>query len=182
MTFMVFERHVTEGTAAFRPTGGGFKLAGYQLLHQAWVGRGKPLNQGWHVSRDELLDLHFGVGEKRNDPHLIIDFHPSATGRIGLIEPMDIWAYTFGDETGKAVWTPLMLRLRDVFYKEYDEALTPEARAEIIGKTPVDFDGQESIEFLYLNGDDRGWNWGRNGMTNAAFLQGEARVYFRQFF
>jgi len=35
---------------------------------------------------------------------------------------------------------------------------------------------------LYLNGTDRGWNWGRNGMTNAAFLQNSARDYFRKYF
>jgi hypothetical protein len=30
----------------------------------------------------------------------------------------------------------------------------------------------ESIEFLYQNGHDKSWNWGRVGATNAAFLQG----------
>jgi len=34
------------------------------------------------------------------------------------------------------------------------------------------------MELLYLNGDNQGWNWGRNGMTNAAFIHGPARTYF----
>jgi len=46
----------------------------------------------------------------------------------------------------------------------------------------IDAYGSEFVEFLYLQGDDGGWNWGRNGSTNAAILHGEAREYFRKFF
>jgi hypothetical protein len=180
LSFLVFEQFTTEAGLALRPTGDYFKLAGRNLLYQAWKRMGKPLNKGWHISRGDLLDLHFG-GTPPMDARLIIDFHPTADGRIGLIEPLDTYGYTFGDD-GRATWTPLMLRLHDVFYKEYDVALTPEGRAEIMNRVPTNFEGQETIEFLYLNGDDKGWNWGRNGMTNAAFLQGGARDYFRQFF
>ncbi len=180
MSFLVFEQFTTDTGPALRPTGDYFKLAGYNLLHRAWERLGRPIDQGWHVSRDDLLDLHFGAA-RPSDARLIIDFHPTAAGRIGLIEPLDIYAYTFGDG-GHATWTPLMLRLHDVFYEEYEVPLTPQGRAEIVNRVPTDFHGQEAIEFLYLNGDDHGWNWGRNGMTNAAFLQGGARDYFRRFF
>lgn len=181
MTFLVFEQFAAEGQQALRSTGNQFRLAGYNLLHRAWERRGKPLDKGWHVTRDDLLDLHFGNEARPRGARLVIDFHPSATDRIGLIEPLDIYAYTYGDG-GRAVWTPLMLRLYDIYYEEYEEALTPEVRTEIMSRIPLDFAGYEAIEFLYLNGDDHGWNWGRNGMTNAAFLQGGARDYFRQFF
>lgn len=181
MTFLVFEEFVAEGKQALRPTGEQFSLAGYNLLHRAWVGLGKPLDKGWHVTRDDLLNLYFDNRARPDGARLVIDFHPSATGRIGLIEPQDIYAYTFGREGG-ALWTPLMLRLSDVYYAEYETALTPEAKAEIMGRIPIDFAGEEAIEFLYLNGDDKGWNWGRNGTTNAAFIQGGARTYFKQFF
>lgn len=182
MSFLVFEQFAEGRQATLRPTGHHFKLAGRNLLYKAWQRLGRPLNAGWHVSRADLLDLHFGTGPRPPDPRLIIDFHPSATGRIGLVEPMDIYAWTFGDENGRAVWTPLMLRLQDAFYEEYEVALTPECKVAIMERVPTPWPGGESIEFLYLNGEDRGWNWGRNGMTNAAFIQGGARNYFRCFF
>ena len=178
MTFLVFEQFEAEGKQALRPTGDQFKLAGKNLLHSAWKKRGSPLNKGWHVTRDDLLDLHFGANARPDGARLVIDFHPGAKKRIGLIEPLDVYAFTFG-YNGRATWTPLMLRMQDIYY---EESLTPERRAEIMSRIPLDFAGQEAIEFLYLNGDDKSWNWGRNGMTNAAFLQGDARDYFRQFF
>ncbi len=182
MSFLVFEEFEDGGTPALRPTGQTFSLAGYNLLYRAWERLGRPIDRGWHVSRTELLDLHFGSGVHPPDARLIIDFHPSATGRIGLVEPMDIYAWTFGTETGQVAWTPLMLRLRDVFYEEYEDALTPDARRTALERIPTDWPASESVEFLYLNGDARGWNWGRNGMTNAAFIHGGARGYFRKFF
>ena len=178
---MIFEQAAFEDRTILRQTGETFKLAGYNLLYQAWEKRGKPLNTGWRITRDELIQLHFAPQPPRDGVRLIIDFHPTATGRIGLIEPVEIYAYTWGDN-GVAEWTPLMLKLRDVFYEEYEQTISPEQKTEILGAIPCNFAGQEWIEFLYLNGDNKGWNWGRNGMTNAAFLQGDARDYFRQFF
>lgn len=179
MTFLVFEQAAFQGRPILRPTGETFKLAGHNILYRAWEERGKPLNTGWRVTREEMVRLS---GQKL-DARLIIDFHPTATGRIGLIEPIEIFAYTWANEQGGAAWTPLMLKLRDVFYEEYEHGLTPEQKSKILNEqVPVDFQGEEPIEFLYLNGDDKKWNWGRNGMTNAAFLHRESRDYFRQFF
>jgi hypothetical protein len=59
MAFLIFEQTALEGHSILRPTGGTFKLAGYNLLYRAWENRGKPLNVGWQVARDELLRLHF---------------------------------------------------------------------------------------------------------------------------
>lgn len=185
MSFLVFEQVHTQEGAVLRPrTNGTFSLAGCNvgLLHKAWEKRGRPLNAGWRVAREELIDLQFPDGRPSDsDLRLIIDFHPTATRRIGLIEPIEIFAYTW-EENGGAAWTPLMLKLHDVFYEEYDVSLDPGRRAEILNAIPVDFEGEESVEFLYLNGDKKGWTWGRNGMTNAAFLFGAAREYFSQFF
>ena len=76
-----------------------------------------------------------------------------------------------------------MLRLTDVFYDEYDPPLDNLQKDEILNGLPEPKpDAPDFVEFLYLQGPDRGWNWGRNGMTNAPFLQGDAREYFRQFF
>jgi hypothetical protein len=69
-----------------------------------------------------------------------------------------------------------------VFYEEYEQGISPEQKVAILKAIPSVSEGAEFIEFLYLNGDDNGWNGGKNGMTNAAFLERGARDYFRQFF
>jgi hypothetical protein len=77
---------------------------------------------------------------------------------------------------------PADARLQDVFYEEYEPGLSAEQKTEILKAIHPVPSGDESIEFLYLNGDDQRWNWGKSGLTNAAFLHGDARNYFRQFF
>jgi hypothetical protein len=111
MAFLIFEETVLEDRPILRPTGETFKLAGRNILYKAWEARGKPLKTGWRVTRDELTRLCFSPLEPRPDVRLIIDFHPTATGKIGLIEPVEIYAYTWG-ESGVAQWTPLMLDFR----------------------------------------------------------------------
>jgi len=182
MTFLVFEQFVDDnGLQALRPTGDKFRLAGNNLLKKAWRLRGSPLNKGWHVNRADLLDLYFDGRVRPEGARLAFDFHPAAKGRIGIVEPMDIYAYSFAD--GDEVrWTPLMLRLIDLFYEEYDVELTDTVRKEIVGRIPLEPTSNESVEFLYLQGEEGGWNWGRTGGVNAAFIQGRARNYFRQFF
>jgi hypothetical protein len=114
---------------------------------------------------------------------LVVDFHPTAKNRVGLVELLDIYAFTWAySSRRKASWTPLMLRMRDLFYREYARPLTKTKRSAIMDRVPEPKSPPEFIEFLYLNGDDKSWNWGRVGATNAVFLQGEARDYFRQFF
>jgi len=77
----------------------------------------------------------------------------------------------------------MLFRLRDVHYKEYDPPIDQGSKAAILSDLPEpDSDDPEFVEFLYLNGPAYGWNWGKNGMTNAVFLQGAARDYFRQYF
>jgi len=75
----------------------------------------------------------------------------------------------------------MMLELKDVFYDDYDN-LTEEIKAKEISKFEVNEELNIFIEFLYLNGDDKSWNWGKNGMTNAVFIKSEAREYFKKFF
>jgi len=73
-----------------------------------------------------------------------------------------------------------MLRLRDVLYEERE--VTPQEKARIIAEIPEPTRQDDFVEFLYLNGDAQRWGWGRNGSTNAVFIQGEARDYFWPFF
>lgn len=145
MAFLIFEEVAFDDRPVLRPTGESFKLAGRNLLYKTWEKRGKLLNAGWQVRRDELIQLHFSPSPPRGGARLIIDFHPTATG-IGLIEPIEIYAYTFG-KNGIAEWTPLMLELQDVFYKEYERTISAEQKAEILKTISYHFEGEESIEF-----------------------------------
>lgn len=183
MAFLIFERtDGNGGSGVLRPTGEHFRLAGYNLIYQAWETRDQPLDQGWHVSTDKLIQIDNNGLQTYDTRRMVIDFDPNARWRIGLIELLDIYAYTWGNGSGKVAWTPLMLRLRDVFYEEYDPEITDQQKNEIMQQLPEPDDDSDFVEFLYLNGPDKGWNFGSNGRTNAAFLQGEARAYFRQFF
>ncbi|MEW6291512.1 MAG: hypothetical protein AB1545_16875 [Thermodesulfobacteriota bacterium] len=184
MAFLLFKKVAGNGNPIIiRPTGELYALGGYNLIFQAWQQQGSPLDTGWHVTADELIRLHTGNVNSYSDRRLVIDFDPNATWRIGLIELLDIYAFTWGDGNGGALWTPLMLRMRDIYYEEFDQPFTALQKHSIIKNLPEPNDNLEDfVEFLYLNGSAYGWNWGKNGMTNAAFIQGAARDYFRQFF
>ena len=102
---------------------------------------------------------------------------------IGIIELMDIYAYTYSGATKEeAGWTPMMLRLRDVLYEEYEQEISEMEKEEKIQSIKAPTEEVDFVEFLYVNGQDRGWNWGRNGMTNSPFIGGPARNYFRKYF
>jgi hypothetical protein len=183
MAFIIFDRKQLDGNAVLCPTEEPFKLAGYNLLHAAWTKRGSPIEVGWHVSAEELIKLHYDGAHDSISKRFVIDFDPNTTRRIGLIELLDVYAFTWGNGSKGPEWTPLMLRFRDLFYEEYEPQIDEIRKAEIISCVE---EPQESapdfVEFLYLNGPRFGWKWGMNGMTNAAFLNGRAREYFRQFF
>lgn len=179
MAFLVYEK---QGKHLI-PTGEYYSLAGYNLIYNLWEKRNKPTDQGWHMSADDLIK-EYTEGKGNIETHsLLIDFHPSATTRIGIIELLDIYAYTYsGNSDIEASWTPMMLRLRDVLYEEYEKELTVSEKEAKLKKLKQPSDAEDFIEFLYLNGDDQSWNWGRNGMTNAAFIYGPARAYFKKYF
>jgi len=180
---MIFDRKQVNGKFVFCSTNETFKLAGYNLLHAAWKKRDGPIEVGWHVTTDELIKLHYDSAQDSNSKRFVVDFDPNATRRIGLIELLDVYAFTWRSKSGEPEWTPLMLRFRDFFYEEYQPSIDPARKAEIVSclEEPKD-STTDFVEFLYLNGPQFGWNWGMNGMTNAAFLNGRARDYFRKFF
>lgn len=182
MAFLVYERMSKAGKDILRATGNHFTLGGHSLIYKAWEARGKPKNQGWHVNADELIKLYSGGQASYETMRLIIDYDPNSKTSIGLIELLHVYAYTYA-KTDKVDWTPLMLRLRDVYICNPKETITKDKKAEMISEiTPYYSD--DYIEFLYLQGDKdkRGWAWGRNGSTNAAFIHGEARKYFKNYF
>jgi hypothetical protein len=183
MAFLLFERTVVDGRPVIRPTGSTFSLGGYNLIYQAWQAHGSPVDMGWHATADELIQLQTNQVHDYTTRRLVIDFDPTTTRRIGLIELLDVYAYTWGDGNGGPSWTPIMLKLRDVYYAEYDPPINQARKAAILADLAEPApDSPDFVEFLYLNGPGYGWNWGKNGMTNAVFLQGAARDYFRQFF
>ena len=164
-------------------TGKIFKLAGYNLIYKLWVKRDKPTNQGWHISADDLIREFSSGNETYENLRFVIDFHPSAKWRIGLIELLDIYVYTWqGSQKNQASWSPMMLRFHDIMYEEFKNEITEKKKATKISLIDSPAYNDDFVEFLYLNGDDKSWNWGMNGMTNAAFIHGAARDYFRQFF
>ena len=150
MAFLIFERtDGNEGSGVIQLTGEHFSLAGYNLIYKAWKKRGQPLDQGWHVSADELIRIDSNGLQTYDTRRMVIDFSPNARWSIGLIELLDVYAYTWGYGSGKAAWTPLMLRLRDVFYEEYYSKITDQQKNEIMQQLPEP-------------NDDSDWLWCMN--------------------
>lgn len=179
MTFLVYQ----SDEDFLGKTGLNFRLAGYNLVHRIWESRGRPTDRGWHISRDDLAAHYDSPGKAERPYRFLIDFDPDAKRRIGLVELLDIYVYTFaGSENGKAGWSPMMLRLRDVLYEEFGQDISAEEKEKRTSRVPEPDSKDDFVEFLYLNGSNQGWRWGMSGMTNAAFIQGPAREYFRQYF
>ena len=179
MAFLYYRRI----NGVLRNTGQSFSLAGYNLIYKLWESKGKPTDQGWHISADDMIREHTDGNETQKSGALIIDFDPNSKRRIGLIELLDIWIYTYsGAKKDVSGWSPMMLRFGDIMYEEYDYEIQEKDKNEMIDKISDPESREDFVEFLYLNGTDKGWNWGMNGMTNAAFIQGQARDYFRQYF
>ena len=164
-------------------TGESFSLAGYNLIYQLWDSRGKPTDQGWHVSADDLIKRYSNGSDSYETGRFLIDFDPNSKWRIGIIELLDIYIYTYSvAKQDEAEWSPMMLRLRDVMYEEFKNEISKEEKEDKIRKIQDPNNQEDFVEFLYLNGADKGWKWGMNGMTNAAFIGGPARAYFRRYF
>jgi hypothetical protein len=170
MAFMVYSK---QGDYLVK-TGNSFSLAGYQLIYKLWVKRGKPTDEGWHITADDLIREHTNGSGSIETHSLLIDFHPTSRTRIGIIELLDIYPYSY------PTWTPMMLRLRDVFYEERE--ISDEEKEAKTKQLKNPNNKEDFMEFLYLNGADKGWKWGANGRTNAAFIHAPAREYFRQYF
>lgn len=180
MAFIIYRKEKRKNKQFYIHNDGSYKLAGKGLIYDLWIKNGKPKNKGWSISASDLLK-EYNEEYSAETHSLVIDFHPNSTYRIGLIEIEKIHLYTFGNNE-TAYWTPMMLELRDVFYDEEYEDLKPDKKRKEIEEIEIQESRQKIVEFLYLNGDDQSWNWGRNGMTNAAFLHDESRDYFRKYF
>ena len=185
MAFYLYKRVPQNGEEYFERVKK-VKLAGYNSIYNLWKKNNKPINKGWHISANDLIkELTKDKGDE-NSYRVIIDFDPNSTWRIGLIEIRDIYVYTIGDSKEGKVWvkwSPIMMRLRDVYYEEFTSAV-PKEQLEDRKKAfnVIRINNDDIFEFVYLQGDDNGWNWGRVGQVNATFIHKEARSYFKNFF
>ena len=164
------------------------KLAGYNTIYKLWEQKGKPLDQGWHITRNDIATILTEGNGNHNSHRLIIDFYPNPKSKqdIALIEVLDIYAYTYKNQIGKASWTVLMLRLRRVREEEFKETeitkkLEDEKKEFSIDKREDD-SGLDVFEFIYLLGEKEGFTAGQVGRFNAAFIDKDARRYFKNFF
>jgi hypothetical protein len=181
--YIIYKKEKQKGKQVYIHTDEVYKLAGWNwgLIYSLWENKDKPINEGWSVSSSELLNS-YNKTYSNNSHSLIIDFDPNSKKRIGLKEIENIHLFTFGKKKS-AWWTPMMLELRDVFYKDdYDKELTQEKKQKQISTIVIGPNQNQNVEFLYLHGDDKSWNWGMNGRTNAAFIYDDAREYFKKFF
>ena len=187
MTFMLFWKEKVDNKLYYVNDKDEFKLAGNRegLIYRTWIKRGKPVNEGWTVTADELIQIYaeeFNYTDYNGNVYsLIIDFHPSSEDRIGLLEIERIHIYTYGDDE-YVEWSPLMLELREVYNNSNIENFSKNLKEGLLERVEVKPDQEQIIEFLYLNGEDYTWNWGKNGRTNAVFLHKPARDFFRNFF
>jgi hypothetical protein len=155
-------------------------LAGRNILYNLWLKQGKPANKGWHAGLEDIVCEATNGAGNLNTHTVLIDLNPSVKGEITILELLDVWAYTYADDS-RIIWTPLMLKLRDVYYQK-TKPLTPQERQNIIQKFCRPNYGPDIFEFLYLQGDNRGWNWGKVGQVNAALIYEDARAFFKKHF
>ena len=179
MAFLIYKKV----NGKLEATGDEFSLAGYNLIYESWISQGKPMDRGWHVSANDLIKTQTQGGESDDTRSLIIDYHPKPKDYIGLLELLDLYIYTYPNgKPDEADWSVVMLRLWDVKYEPLDSEISEKEKMKKIDKLEPDKNGEEILEFLYLHGTDKRWLWGMNGRTNAGFIKGDAREYFKQFF
>ncbi len=96
--------------------------------------------------------------ESYETSRLLIDFDPNSKWRIGLIELLDIYIYTYsGAKPNEAGWSPMMLRLRDVVYEGFENEISKEEKEKKIKEIQDPNYEEDFVEFLYTNGSDKGW-------------------------
>lgn len=170
---MPFYLYTTNNSDNLYTNQGNISIAGYNLIYSFWDNNKKPLNEGWKILNSEIK-TYFNNDNKYKDCKLLIDFFPSSTEEIVMMEIIDIYIYTYGEDK-KAIWSPLMLKLRDCYYDD-------NFKEKDISKIKLYEYNEDIFEFLYISGDDRGWRWSKVGRVNGALLHKPAREYFKKYF
>jgi len=104
MSFMLYEVTASAGAERLRFTGEYYALAGHNILRRLWEAKDRPLNQGWHVSANDMV-AHATLGQHTVETRrLLVDASPHTTGKVEVIEILDVWAFTLGDQRTRQVW------------------------------------------------------------------------------
>ena len=178
MAYLKFERFLNNGETLVRPAGS-IMLGGRNLIYRAWNIRGQPLDEGWHVSAKELIEIN---GDDPAQVVLVIDWNPGSKTYVGLAELLDVYAYTWAHGGDVPRWTPVMFRMRSLLDETVENREQKRERLNA-GLPEPDPDKPDFVSFLYMAGEKDGWRWARGRGTNAAaFLHGPAREHFRRFF
>ncbi len=127
----------------------------------------------WHLSGGQLLEA---LGWLPSAQHrLIVDLKPNVPNNVSLYRVLRVWGHS------SACWTPVALRLQPLFV---DRRTADPNRFKKLFKFPA-LDEPLVHEFLYLQGGFRRqpkkrneWQWGRNGLVNAALLWPDALSFF----
>ena len=183
MAYLMFDRFQENGKKFVRHTGN-YSLAGNKngLLHKAWLLKGRPVDKGWHVCSDELIKIHSGEKQDISTRMLGIDWNPRSSNMIGIIELLDVYAYTHSNGSNGTEWTPLLLKTRDIFNHK-GRRITENEKENFLKKIEEPTEQEyDSDTFLYLQGDSGSWNWGGVGRNAGVFIDEEARHYFKKYF
>lgn len=157
------------------------QLAGYNAIYDLWVDNAKPIEQGWHIKADDLIKKTTNDTGNYSSHRIIVDLAPRNKNEIFLLELLDIYLYTYGDQaTGKAHWSPLMLRLRDVYYCYSNDEF--EDRLKLVNEFYGLQYSEDIFEFLYIQGNDKGFVFGPVGSVNGALIHKDAKNYFKKYF
>jgi hypothetical protein len=125
-------------------------------------------DSGWTISASDLLQ----TANYAPDIHaLVIDTAPRRP-TVSLFQARSIVGYSYSS------WTPIMLRLEQLFVDEPAPISTEETKREF-NDDECERCAVRSILYLkggYAEGD---WNWGGNSRTTAALLWDDAWTFFR---
>jgi len=179
MPAFLYQRSIVEGKQYLKQVRQ-ISFAGFGALHSLWSSKGKPIDTGWYITAADLIGYAIVANGNVSDHEIIIDAAPSVKSLVDLVQVVDIHVYTYGNDTGGASWSNLMLRVKDVFWEEGVAPAKKTALTKCFEEPSVY--GEDILTFLYLHGDARSWNFGRIGQMNGAWLHSKARNYFRRFF
>jgi len=128
---------------------------------------------GWEISKSELKEQLLLDGYEEDHYEIVYDVEPTKI-RTNLKQLEKLYLYTHNYHENKAHWTVIMLILKDILFED----------SRILNKEKFDPNpnGKEIVEFLYLQGDDGSWSYGKVGQMNAAMIEPDARDYFRKYF
>jgi len=154
-------------------------IAGHNVIYNLWQKKGYREKTGWKITSEELIQDILKSNDDVTKYSVIIDSAPSLKAIVDLKEIHDIHLYTYVDEkTEKVDWSVICLRVKDIFYMDRLDNTKKRVFTEkfISNKQNEDM----VYSFLYIHGDKRGWNWGRLGQMNGAWLYSDARKYFQK--